>query len=137
MFGLRDHKRVGKLCSVVRLDHPNRKRRRLDKPLQKILGAVGALLCIHFPVCPPCTLILGCKLVVFLPIDYAIAGYILYVYLNLLPWIFRRLIGLVLSPLPLLLLASYKSPCRSLEASVPIGKEGSEKDSGLCKGWAD
>ena len=112
-----DQKRAGKLRTVICLDHPDRKRQRLDKLLQKVFCADGTVLCIHFPVCPACAFVLCCELVIFLAVYYAIAGHILYIHLNLLPWVCGRLTGLVLSRLALLLVP-HKPACRSLEAAV-------------------
>ena len=115
--GLDDRKRVGKPHTVVYLEHPNQKRRRFDKPFQKVFGADGAVLRVHFLVCPACAFVLCCELVVFLAVYYAIAGHNLYVHLNLLPGVRGRLIGLVLSPLPLLLLVPHKPAAVRLKRS--------------------
>ena len=78
VFGFGDQIRDGKLSTVVCLDHPDRKGSCFDKSLQKVFSAGGAVLRVHFPIRPACTLIFCCNLVTFVTLCYAMAGHMLY-----------------------------------------------------------
>ena len=103
MLGLCNQQCVGEFCSIVRLDHSDRKRCIPDQFLQKVLCAYVAVLVVHFTVCPSRTFVLCRKLIVLSSIGNAVRRNKLHIYLELLSGVFCPLIRLIFSFPPLFL----------------------------------
>ena len=109
---------IRKLCPIVCLDHPDRKRCSPDQFFEKVFCAGGAMLGIHLPVCPACAFVLCGELIVFLPVCYAISRHILHIHLDFLSGIFCPLVWLILSNTLSLLLGLHQFWCCSLKTAI-------------------